>query len=549
MSLWLWVLILVGALGLGLGLHLGRKLGGGVYVPPFPTVPTFNDMAFTGDSITVPSLSYANAYDAARPDKNIIIVAANSRVIGTLADLNNGGNSLMGNVATAMAGGSTDLVGGQIGANDLAVSTTPSQYFDRLAALYTQYKAVNPSVKVIWCAPYPYNDNQGHPNYANFMASRATVISQARDPSVWSLFCDYPCFFADHPAFAIAPNGAFYSDEVHIGPTGYQQSNPGFFAFMDTILDPLRASSTALYNSAWPANESGLDQSTQYTRYLVVSGLSPTGAEAAVSVSGASGQIALNGGSFGASINQRLYNGDIIAIRFTTSANSDTPVTVSLTFNGETRGIVYRTAVASVYTARFDPARKSAQGQFFDSNRSFSSGAFGSQYPATGGGDTVPTYPVVYAEFTWNKSANSYAGANIGLIDDSFPFGNAGTLVSGQAGCIGFSAAGVYRIAGGSFVTAPTWEEGTGPRTVGLLYHIASGRVWFRDNDGTFFPDTPTFNANGTIASGTGILTGLNLAQVRTAVMSADESKITGNWGQTPFALGALPANVDPGWR
>lgn len=349
-------------IGVGTSITERRPFGGTPPPPPPPPPPpAFNPIAFTGDSISVNGSSAANQYDAYRTDKNISVFAEYSRDVGSAANLNDGSNTMMGHVAETMAGG-VNLVGGQIGANDLSIAgPTSTNYFANLAGFKNAVKAVNPAAKVIWCLPFPYRSSEPREaSYDGFMARRATVRDQARDPAVWGQFCDYPCFFGDHPDFSILPNTALFGgDGLHPDDDGHNAAFPAFRAFMDTLLDPTRATSTALYGASWPASETNLAAGETVTRRIVVAGLAHGGIALtggnALAISGAAGnpQLRVNGaGVFAANATGWLYNGDVIEYRLTLASASNTPRSIDLTIGSETRTLTYRT-VAQVAAANY----------------------------------------------------------------------------------------------------------------------------------------------------------------------------------------------------
>src|SRR5690606_11740403 len=67
------------------------------------------------------------------------------------------------------------------------------------------------------------------------------------------------------------------------------------------------------------------------------------GLASGITVSGGDAEVRLNGGGWGASLG-RIYNGDVIDLRLTTSAGYETAVSVDLTIGSETRAIAYTTA-------------------------------------------------------------------------------------------------------------------------------------------------------------------------------------------------------------
>jgi lysophospholipase L1-like esterase len=336
---------------------------GGAAPPP----PAFNTIVIEGDSITrsiaAPGEAEADTagyfstlWKATATGKTVHIRAVSSRAVGTSANLNDNGNSLFGNVAEDMAY-APDLITYKIGANDFSVSggTTAAQYRSRLIDLFAVYKAARPAVKVAWSPPLAYNPTgTPHPGKAWFDEQRAAVLSTCRDPAVWSQWCDFYMPLGEYPDFGdnTASVALFEtSDPVHPNGAGHLLLRDGYSRFMDSLIDTARASSTTPYNSVWPASETNLARSTEIVRRFIVSGLAREGTALGVSVSGGgSPQVRLNGGAYASSVGtgsgngHRIYNGDVVDLKLTTSASFETATSVSLTIGSETRAISYTTA-------------------------------------------------------------------------------------------------------------------------------------------------------------------------------------------------------------
>ena len=159
-------------------------------------LPSITHLVIDGDSITstspsAPNGAYSYQYAASRPDRTIDVRAQASRVVGLAADLDDDGNSLMGNVAEDLAFG-PQLLTAMIGANDLAAARTAAQYKGDLIAYNAALKAAGVGCRFAWSPPLPYNPTgTPHPSYANFTAQRAAVMADARDPAVWGQWADY----------------------------------------------------------------------------------------------------------------------------------------------------------------------------------------------------------------------------------------------------------------------------------------------------------------------------------------------------------------------
>jgi hypothetical protein len=294
---------------------------------------------------------FSYRYQDDRPGSTVAVRAQESRAVGTVLD--DDGNTLMGNVAEDMAY-APDLVAALIGASDLAVGSA-ADYRANLVAWRDAVKAERPACRIAWSAPLPYNPDQSHPGYAAFTAQRAILMEDARDPAVWGQWADYYLPLAEHPDWAEI-GGALYGDGVH--PTGFDAVNgtggqnrlyDQFKAAMDTLADPARAASTKPYESVWPGDETDLAVATPIVRRFIMSGLAHEGIAGGVSASGGDAAVSLNGAAYSddtSDVSSRLYNGDVIDLKLTTSGEHEAVVTVSLTIGGETREIGFTTEAA-----------------------------------------------------------------------------------------------------------------------------------------------------------------------------------------------------------
>lgn len=513
----------------------------------------FNTIVIEGDSITNPGGtpdpnsspqpsdgggSHAFRWRATRSDKAIWITGVASRVAARNATLNDGGNSMLGHVADDLAHG-PQLIFTCIGGNDMAVGYTGTAYKADIAGLKTRYNAAG--VKFAWGGVFPFNDNQAHPNYAEFTGNRNQVMANIRDPAVWGPLCDYYIPLSENPDLNAAPNGAFYQDGTHPSVSGQASNAAIFIKAMDALVDATRVTSTAIYNSAWPPNETGLDLSATITRKLIVSGIAHVGTNLAITVSGA--QIRLGTGGWGTSLNQQMYNGDVIGLRLTTSASNDTPVSVSLTINGDTRTITYRTVVASIYVAKFNPAAKSPNTLLTVNNTKMNGQDFGSPYPFKVIGDTALTDTSGYVEFLYEELNTSYSGPRVGVAAATYDATTTTPLFGTSAGSISAGAGGLF-VETTTPVTGPNYANG---ERIGIFVHKTTKKLWFRTASG-WFPDTPVVNADGSLngSSGAGITASFDIAYFGSA--QTNQNGFTVNGGQSAFTYGP-PANGKPGWK
>ncbi len=317
--------------------HAMRLHNGGGSPPP---VSSFNNVLREGDSVTAVYDSYAHRYEDHRPDKTVIVRAENSRIIGTIANLNDNGNSMFGNVSEDLAYG-PDLVTAMIGSNDMATGTATA-YRNNLTNYYAAITANG--AKFAWSPPPPYrNAPPLHPNYTNFTTERADLMATCRDPAVWGQWADYFIPMGEHPDFNDAAVLAdIYGDPVHPNEAGHDRFEAVDRAAMDTILDSARASATAPYAAVWPVSQANLAVSTDVVTRIILSGLRPD-LPHNLSVTGA--QMRRNGGTYGASLVD-CYNGDVIDVKVATSVSNSTAASYDLTIGSETRTITLTTGAA-----------------------------------------------------------------------------------------------------------------------------------------------------------------------------------------------------------
>lgn len=329
--------------------------------------PAVTSVVIEGDSIssTAPDPSAAPQagdaggmfpyrWRATRPDLAIRVRAQASRVIGAPANADDGGNSLFGHMAEDLAFG-PQLIAAKIGANDLENLTAAqlgTVYLANLAAIRAAYNSGG--AKFAWSAPIPYNTAATPgPNYAGFAARRAELMAlggSIRDPSVWSQYADFYIPLGETPGFAQPDNAALFADGKHPNATGQAALAAVFGAAMDSLADASRASSTRVYGSVWPDSETGLASSTQIVRSFTVAGLAHGGIALtggnALSVTGGGNPGLRRGGvgNFTAAIPGWLYNGDVVELRLTPSANPSTATTIALRIGSEMRTLTFTTA-------------------------------------------------------------------------------------------------------------------------------------------------------------------------------------------------------------
>jgi hypothetical protein len=329
-----------------------------------------------GDSITSTTPNqvggsaslYSYLWKTANPAMTVSVNAQSSRTVGGPAyvgpppegaDVGSpAGNTLLDN-RTADFAFAPQLLTVMIGANDLGTFSAANT-IEKLIAWAAPIRAAG--IRIAVGSPTPYRDTAPrHVNYASYTTHRAAYLALLRDPSVWSLFADAYVPLGEHPDFndpALIP--ALYADEVH--PSGHDVAPAGsgghvrlltiFEAAMATLIDASRAGSAVMSPAAWPVGETNLMIATEIVRRFIVTGIAHAGLASGSSVSGGDAQLRLNGGAYGSSVG-RIYNGDVIDLKLTTSASHDMPVSIDLTVGGETRTIVYRT-VADVTPATIE---------------------------------------------------------------------------------------------------------------------------------------------------------------------------------------------------
>ncbi len=331
--------------------------------------PALNPLAvvIAGDSITstTPDQTdftgafYSYRWKALNPSRTVNVRAQASRTVGGAGwsgppaeGVDNGspaGNTLLSNRSEILDSYRPALCTVMIGANDLGTFSV-ANYINRLIAWAAPIRAAG--IKIAYSPPTPYrNSGTLHPNYTTYTARRAALLAQVRDPAVWRQWADYYLPLGEHPDFndaALIPS--LYADAVHpsafdaapAGSGGHVRLYAVFEKAMTSLLDTGRATATAPYASVWPVSETNLSPSTQIVRRIIMAGLSHA-TPRVMAVTGA--EIRLNGGAWGTAID-RVYNGDVIDIRDTTSAANGITVSYDLTIGTETRTIGLTTVAA-----------------------------------------------------------------------------------------------------------------------------------------------------------------------------------------------------------
>lgn len=196
-----------------------------------------------------------------------------------------------------------------------------------------------------------------------------------------------------------------------------------------------------------------------------------------------------------------------------------------------------------------DPAKRTTfggqQGTLADRNRTFTGYDFGSNVEFNALSVTQLNKPVGYVEFTVKYGLGS-TSPFIGLANTAYDWTTVGNIGqrAGSWGVLpdGGGAAVVYAGSGTVGPTPPTIADGA---TVGMIVHKATGKVWLVHPNGTIYPDTPVFAADGSLTSGTGYASGLTDFYFATSTRRNDGASV--NTGQF-LPVRTLPANVALGW-
>lgn len=351
---------------LGLGLSLP-----GVAARRRPTAdPSITSIVGAGDSITVDASSYARLYSPPS-GKTFTVRAQGSRTAafdaeaGAVATAGDGSNTVLGHVPEDVSTYGGQILPTLIGANDLPAARTVAQFKSDMSTLKAAVEAAGS--KLLWSPPLPYDnfDATRHPQYATFTSRRVALLANLRDPAVWGPLCHgfFPLGLC--PAFNVADNHAMFgaaSGGVHPDAGGHLVLAPYYKPVIDTAFDaPERATSTRMYDEAWPTGAINQLPSTTLTIAIKVSGLPVLGGLALtggceLKVAGGGNpqlKVATDPGSaYGPSYSGWLYNGDEILVQLDTAATAATDTTIALKIGDETRDLTYRT-VASVTPASY----------------------------------------------------------------------------------------------------------------------------------------------------------------------------------------------------
>jgi hypothetical protein len=348
-------------LGLGIPTLAARSPLGPV--PPLPPPASLTNIVIEGDSLTnqVPGDSAASAqrwpwlYQAVRPAGTATpIRAQGSRYVGDVSMLDDGSNTLFGNVTEdATTHGGQLIWAAPFLTNDFGTAFHGAAGASRAATIKARLATYWQQVKARGCklafgfAP-PLRTDAANPDWN---ATRAAFVPDFRDPAVWSQYCDYYVPVGEQPDFNAADNTALIDagDKVHPTDAGQLKLLEANRPALDTLFDAARVGSTTMYPAAWPTGATGLAPSTQVSRRFVVSGIAHKGLAltGAAALSATNAELRVNGGAWAATGSGWLYNGDTIDLRLTTSAAADTAVAVALTVGSETRTLSFRTATGT----------------------------------------------------------------------------------------------------------------------------------------------------------------------------------------------------------
>lgn len=281
-------------------------------------------------------------YKASRTDVAIRVDGWSGKTIGVIANLNDHDDTFGGTLFSHMDRDTADLYATMIGTNDFVSGTSVATYKANLTSLFATVRSYGVK-KIMYSILIVPNPDGSATNYATIVSRRSSLLSTIRDPAVWgALGADYY-----NPAGETPLITSDFGDALHPNASGNAKIFTQDSAAKDGALDLSRAGATQMYNSAWPLGQTGLPTSTVQTVSFTVKGLRPDGITLsggnALSISGGSSQLRVNGGSYGASFSGWLYNGDLVDFQVTTSASNLTDTLVTLQIGSETRVLNFKT--------------------------------------------------------------------------------------------------------------------------------------------------------------------------------------------------------------
>lgn len=287
-----------------------------------------------GDSITATSAGYSNAYATNRPGLAYQAVAQGGRSIGTSSSLNDGGNTLWGNLQVAIdTAGSVYTI--LIGANDLSSDT--SGWVTKLANFISALRAGRPGIKVGVATLLPRTDAGG----AGFNGWRGAVNPQIR--GLTGIGADFCIPFGDNWMMTdTAPDEGVYwdsGDRLHPNSTGQATMRDIYAA----VIDPIFAGATATSPTFSYTAENNVPVSRQRIgRSSYLTGMAMANVVGAT-VSGA-GDFARGQNAFGTA-SQTAINGDVFSVRQTSAAANSTAVSTTVTAGAQSATYTLTTVV------------------------------------------------------------------------------------------------------------------------------------------------------------------------------------------------------------
>jgi len=192
--------------------------------------------------------------------------------------------------------------------------------------------------------------------------------------------------------------------------------------------------------------------------------------------------------------------------------------------------------IAASYAAVFDAAKLSIDATLSADKRTMTSKNVGYNSGQRAVGDTALSAAIGYVEFTLVASfvTPDRGDPAIGLVPTTYNKNTDQLAVLLQKSG--------YLFINGGYVGQLSAVPNGG--TAAFALHKATGKLWVRMPD-RWYPDTPAFNADGSIASGTGYATGLTSFLFGVQADGGDSLRV--NAGQDAFIYSLL-ANVPGGW-